>query len=105
MKYVFPTLAAVFVSTAAFAETTVKSCDRDVTFDSPPKAAVSNDVNLTEMMLVLGLSDHMVGYTGISGWKTLDEEMRAGVEQLPELAPKYPSKEVLIGADADFYFA
>lgn len=105
MKYVIPTLAAMLLSTAAFAETTVKSCDRDVTFDTPPKAAVSNDVNLTEMMLVLGLADHMVGYTGISGWKTLDEEMRSGVEQLPELAPKYPSKEVLIGADADFYFA
>lgn len=105
MKFVFPTLAAMLISSAAFAETIVKSCDRDITFDSPPKAAVSNDVNLTEMMLVLGLADHMVGYTGISGWKTLDEEMRAGVEQLPELAPKYPSKEVLIGADADFYFA
>ncbi len=105
MKFVFPTLAAMLISSAAFAETTVKSCDRNVTFDTPPKAAVSNDVNLTEMMLVLGLADHMVGYTGISGWKTLDEGMRAGVEQLPELAPKYPSKEVLIGADADFYFA
>ncbi len=105
MKYIIPTLAAMLISSTAFAETTVKSCDRDITFDSPPKAAVSNDVNLTEMMLVLGLADHMVGYTGISGWKTLDEEMRAGVEQLPELAPKYPSKEVLIGADADFYFA
>ena len=31
--------------------------------------------------------------------------MRAGVEQLPELSPRYPTKEVLIGADADFYFA
>jgi iron complex transport system substrate-binding protein len=66
---------------------------------------VSNDVNLTEMMLVLGLADRMVGYTGISGWKTLDEEMRAGVEQLPELSAKYPTKEVLLGAEADFYFA
>ena len=44
-------------------------------------------------------------YTGISGWKTLDEEMRAGVEELPELSQKYPSKEVLVGADADFFFA
>ena len=47
----------------------------------------------------------MVGYTGISGWKTLDEEMRAGVEELPELSAQYPSKEVLVGADADFFFA
>lgn len=76
-----------------------------MTFDAPPKAAISNDVNLTEMMLVLGLADRMVGYTGISGWKTLDEDMTAGVEALPELSAKYPSKEVLIGADADFFFA
>lgn len=92
-------------TTAALAETTVDSCNRQVTFDAPPKAAISNDVNLTEMMLVLGLADRMVGYTGISGWKTLDGEMRAGVEELPELSAKYPSKEVLIGADADFFFA
>lgn len=84
---------------------TVQSCNREVVFDSAPKAAVSNDVNLTEMMLVLGLRDKMVGYTGISGWKTLDAKMREGVAQLPELSPKYPSKEVLVGADADFYFA
>ena len=76
-----------------------------MTFDGPPQRAISNDVNLTEMMLVLGLADRMVGYTGISGWKTLDEEMRAGVEALPELSAKYPSKEVLVGADADFFFA
>ncbi|MEM8538076.1 MAG: iron ABC transporter substrate-binding protein, partial [Pseudomonadota bacterium] len=89
----------------ALAETTVQSCDRQVTFDAPPERAVSNDVNLTEMMLVLGLADRMVGYTGISGWKTLDEEMTAGVEQLPELSARYPSKEVIVGADADFFFA
>ena len=89
----------------ALSKVSVDSCNRTVTFDNPPKRAISNDVNLTEMMLVLGLSDKMVGYTGISGWKTLDEEMRLGVKQLPELSPKYPTKEVLVGADADFFFA
>ncbi len=93
------------IATSALAQATVTSCDREVKFDTVPKAAVSNDVNLTEMMLVLGLADKMVGYTGISGWKTLDEGMRAGVEALPELSAKYPSKEVLVGADADFFFA
>lgn len=97
---------AIFLSMGvASAETTVQSCNRTVTFDAPPERAISNDVNLTEMMLVLGLADRMVGYTGISGWKTLDEEMRAGVDELPELSEKYPSKEVLVGADADFFFA
>nr|WP_259797706.1 ABC transporter substrate-binding protein [Aliiroseovarius crassostreae] len=93
------------MTTTAFAQTTVQSCNREVTFEEPPKAAIAHDVNLTEMMLVLGLADRMVGYTGISGWKTLDETMTAGVEELPELSAKYPSKEVLIGADADFFFA
>ncbi|UWR07407.1 ABC transporter substrate-binding protein [Ruegeria sp. B32] len=105
MKPTTLALGLALAANTATAETTVQSCNRTVTFEEPPKAAVSNDVNLTEMMLVLGLADRMVGYTGISGWKTLDEDMRAGVQQLPDLSAKYPSKEVLVGADADFYFA
>lgn len=104
MKLTLPIIAALAIAGPVSAQTTVDSCNRQVTFEAPPTAAVSNDVNLTEMMLVLGLADRMVGYTGISGWKTLDEEMRAGVEQLPELSAKYPTKEVLLGAEADFYF-
>lgn len=99
--------AALFATGAAASDfpVTVKSCDRDVTFEAAPTKAISNDVNLTEMMLALGLTDHMVGYTGVSDWKTLDERLRAGVAELPELSPDYPTKEVLLGADADFYFA
>ena len=106
MKQILTFIAAAsIIGGSAFAETSVQSCNRTVTFDSPPKRAISNDVNLTEMMLVLGLADHMVGYTGISGWKTLDEEMRTNVKQLPELSSKYPTKEVIVGANADFFFA
>lgn len=98
--------ASVFTASSAFAyPVTVKSCGRDVTFEAAPARAISNDVNLTEMMLALKLQDRMVGYTGISGWKTLDEGLREGVKELPELSPKYPTKEVLLNADADFYFA
>lgn len=104
--------AGLFVSvtqadfaSAAHYPVQVQSCNRTVTFDKAPQAAVSNDVNLTEMMLALHLQDHMVGYTGVSGWKTLDPTLRKGIGQLPELSPKYPTKEVLLGANADFYFA
>ena len=31
--------------------------------------------------------------------------MREGVAELPELSAKYPTKEVLAGAEADFFFA
>ena len=101
------TLAALLLSATAAAAfpVTVQSCNREVTFDAAPARAISNDVNLTEMMLVLGLRDRMVGYTGISGWKTLDPVMREGVAELPELSAKYPSKEVLVGAEPDFFFA
>lgn len=105
MKTLLSGAALILSAGLACAQTTVQSCNRSVTFEAPPSRAISNDVNLTEMMLVLGLADRMVGYTGISGWKTLDEEMRAGVEELPELSAKYPSKEVIVGADADFFFA
>lgn len=106
MKKLLPyAIAGCLAAASVAAQTSVQSCNRSVTFDAPPERAISNDVNLTEMMLVLGLADRMVGYTGISGWKTLDEEMRAGVDALPELSAKYPSKEVLVGADADFFFA
>lgn len=99
-------MALLLSAQAGFAApVTVKSCNRAVTFDTAPTRAISNDVNLTEMMLVLGLRDRMVGYTGISGWKTLDEEMRADVAELPELSSKYPTKEVLAGAEPDFFFA
>jgi iron complex transport system substrate-binding protein len=106
MKYLPFAAALLGLAGPALAHpVTVQSCDREVTFDAIPQRAASNDVNLTEMMLVLGLTDRMVGYTGISGWNKLDADMRAGIAALPELSEKYPSKEVLIGADLDFWFA
>ena len=106
MRLAMTVIAFALLGTAASAEVVVKSCNRDVVFDEPPSAAVSNDINMTEMMLVLGLADRMAGYTGISGWYDLDERFRAGIEQVKELSARYPTtKEVLIGADADFFFA
>jgi iron complex transport system substrate-binding protein len=106
LALVLAALAATSSSAlAAGYPVTVESCDREVTFEAAPQRAVSNDVNLTEMMLALGLADRMVGYTGVSAWKTLSADLREGVTELPELSPEYPSREVLLGADADFYFA
>jgi len=100
-----PAILAMTTGMALAFPVTVQSCDRQVTFNEPPQRAVSNDVNLTEMMLALELTDHMAGYTGVSEWNKISEELRAGVAQLAELSPDYPTREVLLGADADFYFA
>jgi iron complex transport system substrate-binding protein len=104
MKYACAALLMSAAPALAF-PVTVQSCGRQVTFTEAPTRAIANDVNLIEMMLALGLRDRMVGYTGVSGWKTLDEGLRAGIAELPELSAKYPTREVLLGAEPDFFFA
>jgi iron complex transport system substrate-binding protein len=84
---------------------TVHSCNREVTFKEAPKHALSHDINMTQMMLALGLKSRMVGYSGISGWKAVTPEMRTLLDGLPELAAKYPSVETLLDANVDFFFA
>lgn len=99
-------LTVLIAATSALAHpVTVKSCDREVTFETVPKRAASNDVNLTEMMLVLDLTEYMVGYSGISGQNKLDGKIGEGIAELQELSERSPSHEVLIGANLDFWFA
>lgn len=51
---------------------TVYSCGEPVTFESVPQRAMAMDTNMVEMMLALGLEDHMVGYW-ISGVEVGEE--------------------------------
>ena len=83
---------------------TIQSCNREVTFNQAPKHAVSHDINMTQMMLALGLKSRMVGYSGISGWKSVTPDMEKILDGLPELAAKYPSVETLLNANVDFFF-
>ena len=83
---------------------TVTSCDRQLTIEQPPQRAVSQDINLTGMLLALGLKSRMVGYSGISAWKTPNPELMAQLADLPELAARHPSLENLPNAEAAFFF-
>ncbi|MFD1810493.1 hypothetical protein ACFSHQ_27300 [Gemmobacter lanyuensis] len=99
-------LAAAFMMLASAASAypvTIQSCNRSVTFDAAPRRAVSNDINLTDMMLALGLQDHMIGYTGLSGYDyAKDAQLSDEARGLADLSPDYPTKEILAGAEADF---
>lgn len=101
----------LFLGTAqAFAEAThypltITSCNREVTFKQAPQHALSHDINMTQMMLALGLKSRMVGYSGVSGWKVVTPQMSTLLDGLPELAAKYPSVETLLNANVDFLFA
>lgn len=103
-------LALLLGTTHAFAEATkypltIHSCNREVTFKEAPKHAVSHDINMTQMMLALGLKSKMAGYSGVSGWKSVTPEMQSLLDGLLELAAKYPSVETLLNANVDFFFA
>ncbi|MFJ2464690.1 ABC transporter substrate-binding protein [Pseudomonas sp. NPDC087615] len=103
-------VALVLCSAQALAEATkypltVQSCNREVTFKEAPKHAVSHDINMTQMMLALGLKSRMAGYSGVSGWKSVTPDMQSLLDGLPELAAKYPSVETLLNANVDFFFA
>ncbi|QZP35044.1 ABC transporter substrate-binding protein [Pseudomonas sp. DR48] len=84
---------------------TIHSCNREVTFKHAPQHAVSHDINMTQMMLALGLKPSMAGYSGVTGWKSVTPEMQTILDGLPELAAKYPSVETLLDANVDFFFA
>ncbi|MGC5699781.1 ABC transporter substrate-binding protein [Pseudomonas sp. NFXW11] len=103
-------LALSLGAAQAFAEAThypltITSCNRQVTFKEAPKHALSHDINMTQMMLALGLKPRMVGYSGVSGWKAVTPQMSSLLDGLPELAAKYPSVETLLNANVDFLFA
>lgn len=103
-------LLGLLASSNVFAEATqypltVQSCNRQVTFNKAPEHALSHDINMTQMMLALGLRPRMVGYSGVSGWKAVTPELQKELEGLPELASKYPSVETLLNANVDFFFA
>ncbi|MEZ8582390.1 ABC transporter substrate-binding protein [Vibrio splendidus] len=84
---------------------TVDNCGSPLTIENRPSRAVVHDINMTEMAFVLGLQKEMVGVTGITGWYKMSSSFEERLGDIPELAPKYPSLETLIAADADFFFA
>lgn len=93
-------------ATAQAHPVTVSSCDRLVTVSAPPKRAVSYGSNLTEMMLALDLTDRMVGFIGqgarIRGAAVDAFPKAAG---LREIQSRYPTREVFLEEEVDFYFA
>lgn len=98
-------LSAGFSVSATSYPITIDNCGKPVTFTHAPQRAVINDINMAEMAFALHLQDKIVGLTGITGWYKLTPAFRKAMGTLPELAPKYPSLEILVAAEPDFFFA
>lgn len=83
----------------------VRSCDRDVSFTKAPQRVVVHDVNMTAMLLHLGLRERIIGYTGFTRSKHRDPWIDQALEGVPQLASRYPSIETLLAADTQLFFA
>ncbi|HWV10664.1 MAG TPA: ABC transporter substrate-binding protein [Pseudomonas sp.] len=84
---------------------TVRSCDREVTFERAPQRVVVHDVSLASMLLSLELRERIVGYTGFGDSKPREPWVLEALAEVPQLASRYPSIETILDADADLFFA
>jgi iron complex transport system substrate-binding protein len=101
----FAALTACLVNSAAAQNITVENCGEQLVFDALPERLVVHDMNMTDMAFALGLQDKIVGLTGITGWYKTSPDFDARRGDIPELAPKYPTVENLVAANADMFFA
>ncbi|WON77708.1 ABC transporter substrate-binding protein [Serratia sp. UGAL515B_01] len=100
----FLTLGCFTANSAGF-PVTINSCGKPVTFERPPQRAIIHDINMAEMAFALKLQNRIIGLTGITGWYKMTPEFTQEMDNIPELAPKYPSLETILSANPDFFFA
>ncbi|WP_035179419.1 ABC transporter substrate-binding protein [Alkalihalobacterium bogoriense] len=81
----------------------IENNGRTLQFVEIPKRAVTLNQHVTEIMLALGLEDHMVGTAYIDD-EILDE-YKAAYESIPVIADQYPSQEVFLEQEPDFAYA
>ena len=109
-----PTQLSPSVS-ASYAPVTIEACstttgsDSDISvgsisfsYEEPPTRAVTMNQHATEVMLALGLEDHMVGTAYMDD--TILPKYLSAYDQIPVLAVEYPSKEVLLSVEPDFVY-
>ncbi|MEO1226079.1 MAG: ABC transporter substrate-binding protein [Pseudomonadota bacterium] len=107
-----PTLvfgAALFALVpAAFAQDhypyTDENCGVTTIYEAAPERAVTLSNNATEMMLALGLEDHMAGTSYMANLQ-ISPQYEAAYNAIPILSPLVATTEQLIEAEADFVYA
>jgi iron complex transport system substrate-binding protein len=80
---------------------TIENCGTTVTFPAPPERVVTIKSTATEMLLALGLGDKIVGVGFQDGPVPAEWAPQA---ELPILADRVPSQEVVLEAEPDFVY-
>lgn len=101
------TTAALFTTlfaTPTFAETIqYESCGQPIIIEEIPTRAITLNQQATEVMLALGLEEHMVGTAYLED--EIPAQWQDAYDQVPVIAEKYPAKEVVLIEEPDFLFA
>lgn len=87
---------------AAAFPVTIDNCGLTLTYDAAPQRAVTMNQAATEIMLALGLADHMVGTAYMDD--AIRPDLADAYAGVPVLADEYPSQEVLFNAEPDFVY-
>ncbi|ABD55166.1 ABC transporter substrate-binding protein [Jannaschia sp. CCS1] len=93
----------LLATAVAAQDVTVQSCGGAFTYTEAPARAVTLNQQATEVMLALGLEDHMVGTAYMDD--DILPQWQVAYDSVPILAERYPAREVVITADPDFLFA
>ncbi|MBR9762913.1 MAG: ABC transporter substrate-binding protein [Rhodobacteraceae bacterium] len=109
MKFALISGAALgLMASAALAEGhypyTDDNCGVVTTYEAAPTRAVTLSNNATELMLALGLEDHMAGTSYMANLQ-ISPEYAAAYDTIPVLSPLVATTEQLIEAEADFVYA
>ena len=86
-------------SDAAEGPVTIENGGRTLTFGEVPRRVVCLNMQMTEMMLMLGLGDKVI-YTCYTNAEPM-VQIKDAFNAIPLLSEKYPSTEVLLGAEPD----
>ena len=81
----------------------VQNCGVVTSLARPPARVVTLNQAATEVMLVLGLQNHLVGTAYLDD--QILPELADAYRQIPVLAATYPSREILLAARPDLLYA
>jgi hypothetical protein len=81
----------------------ITNCGIQSWIQSPPKRAVTMNQGTTEIMLALGLAEHMVGTAYLDDF--IWSELEAEYKMIPVIAKEYPTINELLSVEPDFVYA
>ncbi|WP_100398108.1 ABC transporter substrate-binding protein [Bacillus sp. FJAT-44742] len=81
----------------------IENNGEELTFEEAPQRAVTLNQHVTEVMLALGLEDHMAGTAYLDDG--IHPDYKEAYESVPVLADQYPSQEPFLNVEPDFAYA